>query len=286
MVRAGLAVACLTLVACSGPEPGAHPETRVSPGAVQAPVPEPTPTIDAPIDSVPAEKREVLLQAAVAKVADEYRADWMLTETAGSQAMWQHAVKIYESGRTGLTFHGLIKEAFQVTREDFLNRAEVAKTSADTLARAQVEAARNRQISRMLREQEILVERERAAQQAALEAQAKAAARAEAAYADAVYQQQVQQARQAGQAYQRSRAMPVNPSRFDPENVGFDSRHGYTAARYGSRDRARGTREQTAPRRFQDQYGNWYEQPPGSGFARDERTGKQCVVSGATVQCN
>lgn len=286
MVRAGLAVACLALVACSGPEPGAHPESRVSPVAVQAPVPEPTPTIDALIDSVPAEKREVLLQAAVAKVADEYRADWMLTETAGSQAMWQHAVKIYESGRTGLTFHGLIKEAFQVTREDFLNRAEVAKTSADTLARAQVEAARNRQISRMLREQEILVERERAAQQAALEAQAKAAARAEAAYADAVYQQQVQQARQAGQAYQRSRAMPVNPSRFDPENVGFDSRHGYTAARYGSRDRDRGTREQTAPRRFQDQYGNWYEQPPGSGFARDERTGKQCVVSGATVQCN
>lgn len=286
MVRAGLAVACLALVACSGPEPGAHPESRVSPVAVQAPVPEPTPTIDALIDSVPAEKREVLLQAAVAKVADEYRADWMLTETAGSQAMWQHAVKIYESGRTGLTFHGLIKEAFQVTREDFLNRAEVAKTSADTLARAQVEAARNRQISRMLREQEILVERERAAQQAALEAQVKAAARAEAAYADAVYQQQVQQARQAEQAYQRSRAMPVNPSRFDPENVGFDSRHGYTAARYGSRDRDRGTREQTAPRRFQDQYGNWYEQPPGSGFARDERTGKQCVVSGATVQCN
>ena len=286
MVRAGLAVGCLALAACNGPEPGAHPESRVSPVAVQAPVPEPTPTIDALIDSVPAEKREVLLQAAVAKVADEYRADWMLTETAGSQAMWQHAVKIYESGRTGLTFHGLIKEAFQVTREDFLNRAEVAKTSADALARAQVEAARNRQISRMLREQEILVERERAAQQAALEAQAKAAARADAAYADAVYQQQVQQARQAEQAYQRSRAMPVNPSRFDPENVGFDSRHGYTAARYGSRDRDRGTREQTAPRRFQDQYGNWYEQPPGSGFARDERTGEQCVVSGATVQCN
>lgn len=286
MVRTGLAVACLALVACSGPEPGAHPETRVSPVAVQAPVPEPTPTIDAPIDSVPAEKREVLLQAAVAKVADEYRADWMLTETAGSQAMWQHAVKIYESGRTGLTFHGLIKEAFQVTREDFLNRAEVAKTSADILARAQVEAARNRQISRMLREQEILVERERAAQQAALEAQVKAAARAEAAYADAVYQQQVQQARQAEQTYQPSRAMPVNPSRFDPENVGFDSRHGYTAPRYESRDRDRSTRVQTAPRRFQDQYGNWYEQQPGSGFARDERTGKQCLVNGATVQCN
>lgn len=286
MVRAGLAVACLALVACSGPEPGAHPESRISPVAVQAPLPEPIPTIDALIDSVPAEKREVLLQAAVAKVADEYRADWMLTETAGSQAMWQHAVEIYESGRTGLTFHGLIKEAFQMTREDFLNRAEVAKTSADILARAQVEAARNRQISRMLREQEILVERERAAQQAALDAEAKAAARAEAAYADGIYQQQVQQARQAEQAYQQSRAMPVNPSRFDPENVGFDSRHGYTAPRYGSSDRNRTTRVETAPRRFQDQYGNWYEQPPGSGFARDERTGKQCLVNGATVQCN
>lgn len=288
MVRTGLAFTCLILVACSSSEQEANLASQAAPVAIQTPVPEPAPTIDTLIDEVPPEKREPLLQAAVAKVADEYRADWMLTESAGSLAMWQHAVRIYQSGRTGLTFHGLIKEAFQVTREDFLNRAEVAKTSADILARAQVEAARNRQISRMLREQAILAERERAAEQAALETEMRAANRAEAAYADSVYQRQLQQARLAEQTYQeQQQARPINPSRFDPENVGFDSRRGYTAPRYASRDRSESaTQVQTAPRRFQDQFGNWYEQPPGSGFARNERTGQQCIVNGATVQCN
>jgi hypothetical protein len=42
----------------------------------------------------------------------------------------------------------------------------------------------------------------------------------------------------------------------------------------------------TEPKRIQDQYGNGYIQPPGSTFATDEKTGKQCFVNGAFIDCN
>lgn len=283
MLRMGFAFVCLILVACSGPEPAKPALTQTVPVAAQIPEPEPTRTIDTLIDSVPAAERDPLLQAAVERVAGEYRADWMLTDSAGSVSMWQHAATIYQSGKQGLTFYSLIKEAFQITREDFLNRAEVAKTTADMLARAEVEAARNREIRRLLREQQLLVERQRAAQQAAFDAELQAQAQAQAAYSSVSYGTQ-----RAQETYrEQQRPMPVNPSRFDPENVGFDSRRGYTSPRYSSRDRSSdgAARVQTGPRRFQDQNGNWYEQPSGSGFARDERTGQQCFVNGAFVHC-
>lgn len=279
-----LCVAAIT--ACGRSETAATSPPAAEPVVNQVPALAPAPTIDSLIDSVPAEGRDALLQSAIEKVADEYRADWMLGETAGNLAMWQHAVAIYQSGKQGLTFYSLIKESFQITREDFLNRAEVASTSADILARAQADAARNRQISRMLREQELMMERQQAARQAAYESRLQAHAQAEAAYANAAYEQQ-----RAQRAYQeqQQRPMPVNPSRFDPENVGFDPSKGYTSPRYSSSGRSgsgNATQVQTGPRRFQDQNGNWYEQQPGSGFARNERTGQQCFMNGSFVHCN
>jgi hypothetical protein len=35
-----------------------------------------------------------------------------------------------------------------------------------------------------------------------------------------------------------------------------------------------------------DQYGNRYQQPPGSNIVIDEKTGKQCFLVGNVVQCN
>jgi|GEM_PF-6796842 len=287
MSRIFITLVCVIAVAaCSQSEPAPESAPLAAPVATQAPAPKPAPTTDTLIDSIPAGERDALLQAAVERVAAEYRADWMLGDTAGNLAMWQHAVAIYQSGKQGLTFYSLIKESFQITREDFLNRAEVARTSADILARAQADASRNRQISRMLREQELMMERQQAARQAAYESRLQAHAQAEAAYANAAYEQQ-----RAQRAYQeqQQRPMPVNPSRFDPENVGFDPSKGYTSPRYSSSGRSsdgNATNVQTGPRRFQDQNGNWYEQQPGSGFARNERTGQQCFMNGSFVHCN
>ena len=287
MSRIFITLVCVIAVAaCSQSEPAPESAPLAAPVATQAPAPKPAPTTDTLIDSIPAGERDALLQAAVERVAAEYRADWMLGDTAGNLAMWQHAVAIYQSGKQGLTFYSLIKESFQITREDFLNRAEVARTSADMLARAQADASRNRQISRMLREQELMMERQQAARQAAYESRLQAHAQAEAAYANAAYEQQ-----RAQRAYQeqQQRPMPVNPSRFDPENVGFDPSKGYTSPRYSSSGRSgsgNATQVQTGPRRFQDQNGNWYEQQPGSGFARNERTGQQCFMNGSFVHCN
>jgi len=41
----------------------------------------------------------------------------------------------------------------------------------------------------------------------------------------------------------------------------------------------------TQPIHVRDQYGNGYTQPPGSAFATDDKTGKQCFVYGAFVDC-
>lgn len=204
--------------------------------------------------------------------------------------MWQHAVAIFNSGKQGLTFQSLIKEAYQSTREDFLNRAEVAKTTADMLARAEVEAARSRQINRMLREQQMFVQKRQAEQQAAYEAQMQAAVQAE-SQSETIYVSEPRQYSRRSVAEPATRSV-VNPSRFDPEKVGWDPRKGYTSARY-SRDSSERTgtesdltgSQQTGPTRFQDQNGNWYQQPPGSSFARNERTGQQCFVFGNNVKC-
>lgn len=42
----------------------------------------------------------------------------------------------------------------------------------------------------------------------------------------------------------------------------------------------------TEPQRIQDQYGNFYQQPPGSAFVTDEKTGKQCFKNGDFIDCN
>jgi len=82
---------------------------------------------------------------------------------------------------------------------------------------------------------------------------------------------------------------PSNPSRYDPENVGFSSSRGYEPLRYRSSTTTttapRTGPGYTEPKRIRDQYGNFYSQPPGSSFARDEKTGKQCFVNGAFIQC-
>lgn len=284
MLRVMVAIICLvTASSCSAPDAGPPVGAAVQPVTQPRP-PEPTRlTINSPIDSTPEPLRGDLLKEAVVKVATEYHADWMLQPNEGSEHLLGQLELIYAQGRPNLTFYDLVKQGFQNTREDFLNRAEVARTSAEILYRAQVQADRQREIDRLLREQERLAERLVATEQATFRAQAEARARTEAAYASAAAD------RQYAQQYPEpvERGTPVNPSRFDPENVGFDSRRGYTAPRYASRDRSESaTQVQTAPRRFQDQFGNWYEQPPGSGFARNERTGQQCIVNGATVQCN
>lgn len=85
--------------------------------------------------------------------------------------------------------------------------------------------------------------------------------------------------------------VPLNPSRLDPAR-GWSRSRGYVPLRCGDPDETTGDRAVrtgpgiTEPRRIQDQYGNWYVQPPGSSFARDERTGQQCFVYGNFVRCD
>lgn len=286
MKRIISAFVCLVALAACSNQTSPPVEAAAAPVAQQAP-PEPgPPTIDTSIEATPEPVREALLQEAINKVAAEYQAEWMLQPTQGSTHLFGQISAIYGQNKPGLTFYTLVKQAFQNTREDFLNRAEVARTSAEILYRAQVEAAQERAISRVLRQRHQIAEQRAAAEQAAFNAQLQSQMQAEADYANAARSQQYaqQEARQ-----QAQRQVPTNASRFDPENVGFDSRRGYTSPKYGSGRRSSddtATQVQTGPRRFQDQTGRWYEQPPGSAFARDERTGKQCFVNGAFVNCN
>lgn len=286
MKRIISASVCLVMLAACSNETAPPAAAASTPVAQQAP-PEPVhPTIDTPIDSTPEPVREALLQEAINKVAAEYQAEWMLQPTQGSTHLFGQISAIYGQNKPGLTFYALVKRAFQNTREDFLNRAEVARTSAEILYRAQAEAAQERALSRVLRQRQQLAQQRAAAEQAAFNAQLQSQMQAEADYANAVRSQQYAQ-QQAGQQAQRQ--MPTNASRFDPENVGFDSRRGYTSPKYNSGRRSSddtAAQVQTGPRRFQDQTGRWYEQQPGSAFARDERTGKQCFVNGAFVNCN
>ena len=41
-----------------------------------------------------------------------------------------------------------------------------------------------------------------------------------------------------------------------------------------------------APRQLHDYQGNYYMQPPGSSFATDLKTGKQCLVNGSVIDCH
>ena len=274
---------CLVMLASCSNETAPPAAAALAPVAQQAP-PEPAqPTIDTPIEATPEPVREALLQEAIDKVAAEYQAEWMLQPTQGSAHLLGQISAIYGQNKPGLTFYMLVKQAFQNTREDFLNRAEVAKTSAEILYRAQVQAAQERAINRVLRQRQQLALQREAAEQAALNAQLRSQMRAEADYANEVRSQKYAQ-----QQANQQRQMLTNASRFDPENVGFDSRRGYISPSYRSGERSSGdtaTQVQTGPRRFQDQTGRTYEQPPGSAFARDERTGKQCFVNGAFVHC-
>ena len=85
--------------------------------------------------------------------------------------------------------------------------------------------------------------------------------------------------------------VPLNASRADSTR-GWSSSIGYVPLRCGGANRQATTSATrtgpgyTEPKRIQDQYGNWYNQPPGSSFATDERTGKQCFVYGNFVRCD
>lgn len=85
--------------------------------------------------------------------------------------------------------------------------------------------------------------------------------------------------------------VPLNPSKVDPSR-GWSKSKGYVPLRCGTpgtraNDRAVRTGPGISePRRIQDQYGNWYTQQPGSSFATDEKTGKQCFVYGDFVRCD
>lgn len=85
--------------------------------------------------------------------------------------------------------------------------------------------------------------------------------------------------------------VPLNASRADPTR-GWSKSTGYVPLRCGGANRQATTSATrtgpgyTEPKRIQDQYGNWYNQPPGSSFATDERTGKQCFVNGDFVHCD
>ena len=85
--------------------------------------------------------------------------------------------------------------------------------------------------------------------------------------------------------------VPLNASGSDPSR-GWSGSKGYVPLRCGNpsdRGSDRVTRTGpgiTEPRRIQDQHGNWYNQPPGSAFATDEKTGKQCFVYGNFVRCD
>lgn len=82
----------------------------------------------------------------------------------------------------------------------------------------------------------------------------------------------------------------LNASSFDPRR-GWSKSSGYVPLRCGSANRQASSRTTrtgpgiTEPKRIQDQHGNFYNQPPGSAFATDERTGKQCFVYGNFVDC-
>lgn len=84
--------------------------------------------------------------------------------------------------------------------------------------------------------------------------------------------------------------VPLNASSFDPSR-GWSRSSGYVPLRCGSANRqAFSTTTRTGPgitepKRIQDQHGNFYNQPPGSAFATDEKTGKQCFVYGNFVDC-
>lgn len=85
--------------------------------------------------------------------------------------------------------------------------------------------------------------------------------------------------------------VPLNASRADPTR-GWSAYRGYVPLRCGTpRGSGATVRTRTGPgftepRRFQDQHGNWFMQPPGSTFATEEATGRQCFVYGNFVQCN
>ncbi|ODU42498.1 DUF4124 domain-containing protein [uncultured Aquimonas sp.] len=82
--------------------------------------------------------------------------------------------------------------------------------------------------------------------------------------------------------------VPLNASSMDPSQ-GWSSGKGYVPLRCGNPNAWRDDPppppppQRSGPQRFQDQHGNWYSQPPGSGFARDERTGRQCQMSGKVI---
>lgn len=83
----------------------------------------------------------------------------------------------------------------------------------------------------------------------------------------------------------------VNPSRFDPERVGFSRTRGYEPLRHRSSPNPNTTATRvgpgyTEPTRVQDQHGNGYIRPPGSHFVTDEKTGRQCLAVGGTIRCN
>ena len=85
--------------------------------------------------------------------------------------------------------------------------------------------------------------------------------------------------------------VPLNSSKVDPAR-GWSRSKGYVRLKCGTPDESSTDRAVrtgpgiTEPRRIQDQYGNWYTQPPGSSFATDEKTGKQCFVYGNFVECD
>lgn len=131
--------------------------------------------------------------------------------------------------------------------------------------------------------------------QARLRAQNAAEARRE-------YEQSIRAASQVVEFYEPAPAVPqpqpstvstqpaVNPSRFDPQKVGFSSSRGYEPLRHRSPNTSTNMTRigpgYTEPSRVQDQYGNGYIRPPGSHFVTDEKTGRQCLAVGGTIRCD
>lgn len=85
-------------------------------------------------------------------------------------------------------------------------------------------------------------------------------------------------------------SQPLNPSRFDPDTVGFSSSRGYEPLRHRSSNAnttaIRTGPGYTEPSRVQDQYGNGYIRPPGSAVVIDEKTGRPCLAVGGTIRCD
>ena len=87
--------------------------------------------------------------------------------------------------------------------------------------------------------------------------------------------------------------VPANQSRHNV-NEGFSSSKGYTTLKcVDPREQAKWPRAITAntddpesTRRLRDDQGNTYTLPPGSSYATDDRTGKQCFVFGAFIKCD